>query len=138
MIIHHPRDVLVERLTHFLPTRSHGVPEPWTSISAVDGGSVMLTQLLSLAKAAYDMRYFLCLALSAGVRLRSLFPLFFSQRSAIWTDQKKWLWWTAVKPRWLTFNWMIERGNSFIHQFLSIDHGQHLTSNNELRVAGVL
>lgn len=29
----------------------------------------------------------------------------------------------------LTFNWMIERGNSFIHQFLSIDHGQETTSS---------
>lgn len=29
----------------------------------------------------------------------------------------------------LTFNWMIERGNSFIHKFLPINHGQETTSS---------
>lgn len=81
----------------------------------------MLTQLLSLAKAAYDMRYFLCLALSAGVRSQTSLSIVFSPRSSIWTVQKKWLWWIDVDPPdWLfLIEWSNEVKASFINFYQS-------------------
>lgn len=136
MILHWfggPRDVLVERLSHFLPTRSHRVAEPWT----VPSPPSTLPLWCWLNYCLWRKRLMTC-ATSCALRFPrgsvhriSLFPLFFLHGPPYERLKRNvfdGLMWNPAD--WLlTFNWMIERGKSFIHQFLSINQGQETTSS---------